>query len=235
VSEPGDLPERPRLFVAVSVPLELLEALDRELADLRRELTAKPRRDSKAESGPARRDRKEESGPAPNDPEPDGPVRRGSSGRARWAPVSNQHITLKFLGSMPRGELAGLTAAFGPVCAAGSGGRVALGDLGAFPRLTRARVLWAGIDDPANLLATLAARLDEALEPLGFEPEKRAFTPHLTLARMRSPSRLPELPQLPETLRRRFPVTEVGLFLSRLHPKGARYELLRAFELGSNA
>ena len=54
--------------------------------------------------------------------------------------------------------------------------------LGAFPNARRARVLWAGLDDAGSAFGHLAAALDEALSK-EVSPEKRAFTPHLTVAR----------------------------------------------------
>jgi 2'-5' RNA ligase len=151
-------------------------------------------------------------------------------GGARWAPVANQHVTLKFLGSTP----ADLVDAVGDVCARAAAAErpsiVSIAGLGAFPSVTRARVLWAGIDDPNDLLATLARRLADDFAPLGYEPEKRSFTPHLTLARFKRPGRLGDLPELPGL--DPFSVTELVLYRSRLSPTGARYEVVERYPIG---
>ncbi len=85
---------------------------------------------------------------------------------ARWAPLDNQHVTLKFLGSTPAELFADVAQAVQSSAESHSPSDVALGALGAFPSDRRARVLWAGIDDPGSLLTSLAATLDREMEPL---------------------------------------------------------------------
>ena len=152
---------------------------------------------------------------------------------ARWAPLENQHITLKFLGSTPPDRLPDVLAA----CASVAGGiepsELALEGLGVFPSRSRARVLWAGLRDPAATLTRAAGELDDRLEPLGYPVEKRRFTPHLTLARFRDPVRVDALPDLP--VRPPCPLEGFGLWRSHLSPRGARYEQLREFAFGHSA
>lgn len=150
---------------------------------------------------------------------------------ARWTPVENQHITLKFLGWVPDDRLDDVVEVCTRVTWRHSSAELALIDLGAFPTPRRVRVLWVGIDDPANALRGLAGDLDEELEPHGFEREDRPFTAHLTLARLKTPRKLPEgLPTL-GVGPLGFDVGELVLYRSHLSPKGPRYEPLRAFPL----
>ena len=155
---------------------------------------------------------------------------------ARWTAPANQHVTLKFLGWVDAGAVDRIAAALATVVSAHEPATITVTGLGAFPSGRRARVLWAGLDDPAGLLAALASHLDRALAPLGFEPETRAFTPHLTLARFKPPASvagvLSEVPKLPEPS---FEVAHLALYRSHLHPKGARYEVLRSLTLGDSA
>ena len=151
---------------------------------------------------------------------------------ARWTSAAGRHITLKFLGAtdpalIPRiAELArGVASSRGP-------SPVRLEGLGVFPSARRARVLWVGLADPEALLATVAAGLDEALAEVGYEAEKRPFSPHVTLARFRTPVRIETLPELPP-VPGPFEVGSFGLWRSRLSPKGATYELLYDFTLAS--
>ena len=150
---------------------------------------------------------------------------------ARWTPVENQHITLKFLGWVPDDRLEAVAGVCESVSSRHSSAELALSELGAFPTPRRVRVLWVGVEDAAGALRSLAGDLDEALEPLGFEREARDFTAHLTLARSRTPRKVPDgLPALgigPLG----FDVGELVLYRSHLSPRGPRYEALRTFPL----
>lgn len=160
------------------------------------------------------------------------PVKRQLQG-ARWTPLDNQHVTLKFLGATARDRLDAVRAVCSSTALDLSVSMASLGRVGAFPSSRTVRVLWIGLADPAGLLVRAATALDEGLSPLGWEPEKRRFTPHLTLARFKVPARLGSLPELDLSDAAPFAVETLDLFLSRLHPTGARYELLEKFPLRS--
>jgi len=152
----------------------------------------------------------------------------------RWDPPEKWHVTLKFLGRTPPRLVGRVEEASRETAASVSPFEVRLTHLGVFPSPRRARVLWVGLDDPAEGLARLAAGLDERLAA-EFEPEERAFTPHLTVARFRSPARIPE----PEALSAiscsapPFPVDRLVLYRSHLlGPRGSRYESVGEFPLG---
>jgi 2'-5' RNA ligase len=151
---------------------------------------------------------------------------------ARWTKPANQHLTLKFLGWVDPERRAELSAKIAAVAAAGEAGTVSLQGLGVFPSARRARVLWVGLDDPGEVLTSLAAELDSTLAALGFEVEKRAFTPHLTLARFKPPASIQGVLDEVEVPESSFDVDHLALYRSRLHPKGASYEVLEAFPLG---
>lgn len=153
---------------------------------------------------------------------------------ARWTTVDNQHVTLNFLGWVASSLLERVAAAVDEVAALHAAAEVSLDGLGAFPRLRRARVLWAGLADPAGLLPALADDLGQRLRAIGYEPEDRAYTPHLTLARFKVPrpleGMLPDLPGAPDA----FSVDRITLFRSRLSPAGARYEVVHEAYLRSH-
>ena len=153
---------------------------------------------------------------------------------ARWVPRANQHVTLKFLGATSSDRLDAVARVCALVARSHSSGHARLSHLGAFPSARRARVLWVGLEDPARLPGRLADDLADAFEPLGYGRENRPFTPHLTLARFKDPRPLPALPELPGRLEP-FPISEIELFSSRLHPGGARYELIERFPLAATA
>jgi 2'-5' RNA ligase len=142
-----------------------------------------------------------------------------------WVPAESQHLTLKFLGWTPSERLEEVAGAIAAVAARHAPVTLRVTGVGGFPSLRRARVLWAGVDDPDAKLPALVKDLDEALERLGWAAEARAFTPHLTLARFRSPARLEgALPPEPVPPLEPFEVSRLVLFRSRLQRSGARYE-----------
>lgn len=143
---------------------------------------------------------------------------------ARWTALENQHVTLNFLGWIESGLLGRVVAAVEEVATLHTSAEVTLTGLGAFPRERRASVLWAGVEDPEGLLPSLARDLGERVRAVGYEPEERPYTAHLTLARFKTPRpvELPAIPAPPSP----FTVDRVTLYRSRLSPGGARYEVV---------
>ncbi|MBA2312902.1 MAG: RNA 2',3'-cyclic phosphodiesterase [Actinobacteria bacterium] len=158
---------------------------------------------------------------------------RPSLANARWTETANQHLTLKFLGFIPRADVDTVAEIMAAAARSHRGATVSLGRLGAFPSFRRARVLWAGVDDPDGALARLASSLDRAYAARGCaSEERRPYTPHLTIARFKGFARLdagafPKLPRLEP-----FRVESMTLFESVLHPAGARYEVVSVTPLG---
>jgi 2'-5' RNA ligase len=70
---------------------------------------------------------------------------------------------------------------------------VAIQGLGAFPKLQYARVIWAGIKNGAEQLSNVSDQLEPRLGELGFRPDSKGFSPHLTIARVKSGRNKPEL------------------------------------------
>jgi 2'-5' RNA ligase len=149
--------------------------------------------------------------------------------RARWVPRPNRHVTMKFLGSTwPR--LVGWVHSSVAEAAAAAPVPTRVTGLGVFPNVRRARVLWAGLDDPDGSLARLAAALDDALAH-EFAPEKRGFSAHLTLARLDPPAPVGDLPQA-GTIGEPFTIDHIVLYRSHLRRPAPVYEVLEAFPLG---
>ena len=162
------------------------------------------------------------------------PHRERVSG-ARWAPLENQHVTLMFLGSVDAGTRDAVTDACSSVADRLAPAGVRVSGLGAFPTSRRARVLWAGLEDDEELLTRIASNLDETLGPIGFAAEKRAFTPHLTLARFRTPGAVGDMVNAVTLRTEAFAVEAFHMFRSHLSPKGARYEVVRSFVLAGES
>jgi len=109
---------------------------------------------------------------------------KGRTGRASWVAADAYHLTYAFLGEQPEEVVGPLArrlstelASCGPVSVTFSGG-------GFFPKETRARVAWIGIDDP-NQLGEIAAHVRQALDDLGVTYDRKPFRPHLTISRIR--------------------------------------------------
>lgn len=146
----------------------------------------------------------------------------------RWTRSDGWHVTLKFLGSTWPRLMEDVQEAVSSAAGASESFETRLTEVGVFPSPRRARVVWAGLADPEGRFARIVEQLDELLED-HFVPETRAFTPHLTLARL-TPSRdirefAPDLlgAVVPS---RAFVVERLVLYRSHLSPHGARYERL---------
>jgi RNA 2',3'-cyclic 3'-phosphodiesterase len=150
--------------------------------------------------------------------------------RARWVPRQNQHVTMKFLGATWPRLVAWVKEAVGEAAGGAKPFDSRIDGLGAFPSARRARVLWAGLEDPDGRLAALAALLDEALAK-EFEREKRAFTAHLTLARFEPQAELDGLDGS-SLASESFSVNRLLLFRSHLQRPVPVYEPLGEYPLG---
>jgi len=154
--------------------------------------------------------------------------------RIAWSPPTNLHITTKFIGAWPEERLDELKAALARVPKPGPI-PVAIRGVGFFPNPHAPRVFWCGIEAPG--LDRLAADTDRATAALGVESEKRAFSPHLTLARIKERLDLHPLQQaiaaLPSLEFGRCEARSSFLYLSQPGPKGSVYTKLAEFSLSS--
>lgn len=159
----------------------------------------------------------------------------GTAGIGGLRPVRPEgiHLTLKFLGDVPADRIGAIGDAAGSAAARHAPFALSLSGVGAFPAGRAPRVLWAGIAGELERLAALQASVDGHLAELGFARERRAFNPHLTLARLRdSASRedraraLRVLEAAQPRQNASFVVDGVALFQSTLGPGGAVYRRL---------
>lgn len=153
--------------------------------------------------------------------------------RIKWIPSGHLHITTKFIGDWPGERLEELVRALESVHAPSEIG-ISIRGLGWFPNPRSPRVLWAGIEaDPG--LAALAEVTDEATCRLGVAKERRRFSPHLTLARIKSPEHLDALRAaingLGLTELGSFTATAFVLYESELRPTGSVYTRRATFPL----
>lgn len=106
-------------------------------------------------------------------------------GAVRYVRPENIHLTIKFLGDVPAQSLAEAEDTLAAVGERHEPFGVELSGFGAFPSERRGRVLWAGAGGGTERLNAIAADVENALEPLGFEREPRSYRPHVTIGRAR--------------------------------------------------
>jgi len=155
-------------------------------------------------------------------------LRRRNDLRVSWVRRENLHITLKFLGEIAPEQVEELQLA-AEVASEGIGPfELELDLLGAFPHPERPRVIWAGSSSPPEELLRLHERLERELAPLGFPPEGKPYTPHVTLGRVKERNRA-KVERLGGELERVEPfhfvaeASSLTLMESRLTPSGAIY------------
>ena len=147
--------------------------------------------------------------------------------RISWSPPGNLHITTKFIGEWPEQRLEELKSALGGL-APRAPISVHIRKVGFFPNPHSPRVFWCGIDAPG--LEGLAVDTDRATARLGIPAETRAFSPHLTLARIKERLNLQPLREAIAALSSldfgQFAADRFFLYHSRLSPKGSVYTKL---------
>lgn len=159
------------------------------------------------------------------------------SGEFRWVKPGQIHITLRFFGWVTTLQAQEIAQLLGPICSAHHPFDLSCEGLGAFPNVTRPRVLWAGLKGDILGAALLQKEITAATSPFGEPPEDRPFKPHLTLARIKDSARK-QATDLEHAIARGFKiddpwtVTEVLLMQSHLSPEGSTYETLGSFQLG---
>ena len=158
----------------------------------------------------------------------------------RWVRPEGIHLTLKFLGETPRERVPAVEDALAAEVRGIAPHELSLGALGTFGSRGAPRVLWVDLDGETETLETLQRRTDRALDAIGFPSEKRPFSAHLTLARVRPESAREAAEPLAQAIRSTsvppatIPVREVSLMLSRLGPAGAVYTRVEAWALTSS-
>lgn len=148
----------------------------------------------------------------------------------RWVQPHNAHVTLQFLGDTPVEKVEEIKAALGRVAASHQAFEVAIEGLGVFPNPRRPRVVWIGVSRGASELAALQRSVGEEMRRVGFPPEERAFSAHITLGRVKSPKHTDQLASLLEKEKGfqagHFLATEIRLIRSVLSSEGPTYTTL---------
>ncbi len=157
----------------------------------------------------------------------------------RWVPAKNIHLTIKFLGDVSAANVDILEKILQAEAARHQPFEISVGELGAFPSARRPRVVWVGVQAPAELIA-LQRGVEAEMIRLGYPPDERPFSPHLTLGRVSRNARPDEIRALSEILGQykvgflgATRAQSVNLYRSDLQPSGAVYTRLFAAALAS--
>jgi 2'-5' RNA ligase len=151
----------------------------------------------------------------------------------RWTVSQNVHLTLHFLGDIAVDDLEDAARAVGSAATSCPAFSLNLSNLGCFPNTRRPRIVWVGVSGETDTLVKFHQTLGEQLRRrIGFEPESRPYSPHLTIGRVKKgiPQRRlgqlgqmldQEIPQVGQLVE--LPVTEIQLIQSDLTPDGPIY------------
>ncbi|MCH8988956.1 MAG: RNA 2',3'-cyclic phosphodiesterase [Chloroflexi bacterium] len=157
----------------------------------------------------------------------------------RWVRSESIHLTLKFMGDIPAGMVERVLEALPPVAARFSPIDLSISGLGVFPNPRRPRVLWAGVHGDLEALSSLQLAIDDAVGKLGLPKEQRAFSPHLTLGRVRRDVAEGQLRRIGQAvaageLKGAPPWTAdtVNLMRTELDPAGSRHYLVGSAPIG---
>ena len=153
---------------------------------------------------------------------------------ARWQDEDQLHLTLRFVGEVERHQAEDVAAALGTIHHPAFD--LALSGLGSFARRGTPVTLWAGVT-PHEPLKSLHKKIDQALARAGVQPDRRAYAPHITLARL-GPSGDPIRPLMAQAggiSSLPFAVTDFRLYESVLSPHGASHSVVARYPLSSAA
>jgi 2'-5' RNA ligase len=160
--------------------------------------------------------------------------RRGAGRAVSWVAPGSLHFTLHFLGEVDDPTARALVERMAPPLST-SPFDLALAGIGTFPPAGPPRVIWLGVDDGAAGLAEVHREMGARLDGLRVARERRPFSAHLTLGRVKAPTgprlagAIAETAAAPDA---RCRVDHVTLFESRLSPRGASYSVIATVRLG---
>lgn len=153
----------------------------------------------------------------------------------KWTPPELVHLTVKFLGDVPDGDVAGVGEAVSRATKASAPFELGVESVGCFPPSGSVRIVWIGAGDSSGRLKSLVERVEAEMEELSFPRENRPFAAHLTIGRakedrsggaVRAAVAAAKLKPFVQS------VTSVTLMSSVLSPKGPTYTPVHRATLG---
>lgn len=162
--------------------------------------------------------------------------KKGDFGRVSWVKPENMHITLKFLGDVVIDDIDKIIGIMDKSVLDKEKASLRYAKLGVFPDFLRPRVLWVGYEEDSDALKSIVDNLeDELSKALGIAKERRSFTPHLTVARIKGDvdqTKLADFTKKWAGLKDdSFFVSQIVLYSSDLNPSGAVYTKIHISQL----
>jgi len=158
--------------------------------------------------------------------------------KIRWVRPEGIHLTLKFMGDINTDKIDALLLLLPEVATEVTPFELTLSELGCFPNNRRPRVLWAGVKGDLSTLQNLHLAVDNVVEKVGLPRERRGFSPHLTLGRVRRNISEREVDQIGQIIGlTSLPNTPswtnqtVDLMRTELDPEGSRHYLVGSFPM----
>lgn len=154
----------------------------------------------------------------------------------RWVRPEQLHLTVKFLGEAPDGEVPRVAEAVARSAARSRPFEMQLTECGCFPPRGPVRIVWVGTHDESGALQECVDAVEEELEGVGFPRESRAFSAHLTIGRAkegRSSGEVRTAVEGGKVKPVRQSVGELTLMSSVLSPKGPSYSVVARSKLGA--
>jgi len=155
----------------------------------------------------------------------------------KWVDPDSIHLTLKFLGNIALDRTGEITRAMEEAAQGISPFQLQVSGLGVFPNLRRVQVAWVGMSGEIDKLGQLQQRIESNMANLGFAPESRRFTPHLTIARLRNQASLNERQRFgkliadTQFITATIEVDAISLMKSQLTREGAIYSRISLVKL----
>jgi len=159
---------------------------------------------------------------------------RNSGANIKAVELKNIHITLKFLGETNENLIDEIEKIIKDSIEGIEPFEIELKGAGVFPNLNYMKVMWIGIEH-GEKIGEISKKIDEQVSKLGFEREKRKFSAHLTIARIKSAKNKEKLQQIIEKYREaefgKMKVESIKIKKSDLTPKGPIYTTLKDVKL----
>ena len=155
-------------------------------------------------------------------------------GNVNWVRPGQIHLTLKFLGHTPRESIPEINKTMASVLNGETAIESEIRGTGCFPVPERPRILWFGVPKNQEMISALAAKINRALDPLGFPAEDQPFIPHITVGRVKYPPKwTPDVSDFlnVDFLPIPFDVAQVHFMSSELFPNGPVYSVLKTHQL----